>query len=203
MRGWVLTVLLALVGCNGGDDGASSQGAAAHGSGGTAGIASGDTPFCGEPCEAPAGCYPCAEGSELSVDGISYQCTGGCWTDTAPEGPTCQFFGRTFGAGQSVPAADGCNECTCVADEGKSTAAVACTTKACSCDGLTGIDYRTRDAALCEGLDFDCPANTEKVFTGCGCGCRQNPECADRYSCTQACDRDVIAAFCPYSTIEE
>lgn len=46
-------------------------------------IGCGPPTICGEACGEPCGCCACAEGMEISADGTTYVCTGGCW---APRG---------------------------------------------------------------------------------------------------------------------
>lgn len=46
-------------------------------------IGCGAPPVCGEACDAPCGCCPCAEGEVVDRGGTAYVCTGGCY---APRG---------------------------------------------------------------------------------------------------------------------
>ena len=76
-------------------------------------IGCGATPVCGTACDAPCGCCPCGDGSEMG----SYVCQGGCWAPrgTGASGSACAITSEC-GSGLSccypcgIP---GCtNQCT-------------------------------------------------------------------------------------------
>ena len=51
----------------------------------------------------------------------------GCFISDSDDNDTCEFNGNTFDAGDSFPASDGCNTCTC-----ESGGAISCTEAACT-----------------------------------------------------------------------
>ncbi|MCA9632611.1 MAG: hypothetical protein KC766_33390 [Myxococcales bacterium] len=195
----------------GGAAGSSAGGAAGSSAGGAAGSsagggtssqpASGKTPRCGEDCSNPHGCYPCSEGSKQTIDGTTRYCVSGCWDTAPPPDPSCTLYGRQYPPGGEARDVYDCNACTCY--ENASGADWGCTTKACSCEGLSGAQYVATSPDECAVIDYACPANTEGFGGDCGCGCRQDPRCAAVYDCSSGCERDVIEVFCPYSEIVE
>jgi hypothetical protein len=52
-------------------------------------IGCGAPPICGTACDAPCGCCPCADGTEMG----SYVCQGGCWAPrgTGTDGSACSM----------------------------------------------------------------------------------------------------------------
>ncbi|MBX3183213.1 MAG: hypothetical protein KIT72_04410 [Polyangiaceae bacterium] len=164
--------------------------------------ASGQTPLCGEPCQDPKGCFPCAEGAEATLDGTAVVCQGGCWSAEPAAGPLCGVYGRGYAPGGAAPSTDGCNACTCALQAGEPM--LGCTTMACGCEDLTGFNQVESDLEACAERTPECPPNTEWVVSDCGCGCLQNPSCAEEYDCSgEACDREVIQAYCPFSTLHD
>lgn len=133
------------------------------------------------------------------LDAIQY-CVGGCWDAQPPPDPSCSLYGRFFPVGSKHLDPYDCNECECVANP--NVTGWGCTTKACvGCKDLSGVSYVAKDPKECAVIDYACPANTEGYGDDCGCGCRQNPDCAETYDCRNGCERDVIETWCPFSKI--
>jgi hypothetical protein len=89
----------------------------------------------GDSVPAPDGCNTCYCGE----DGGLYCTEMACVCDPAtdedcepPPPPTCEYEGERYEAGETFPAGDGCNTCSCT-DDGF----VACTLMACVCDDTT------------------------------------------------------------------
>ncbi|MEZ4374405.1 MAG: hypothetical protein R3B07_26525 [Polyangiaceae bacterium] len=199
---WLLAACL-LFGCSGNATGGGDESGGAGGGGGSSGGATsgnGDTPMCGEACTDPHGCYPCAEGSKRTVLDAFQYCIGGCWAAQPPQDPGCSMYGRVFPLGTTHFDAYDCNECECVGTPiGTSWG---CTLKACGgCKELSGVSYVAKSPQECAVIDYACPANTEGWGDDCGCGCRQNPDCAETYDCRNGCEREVIETWCPFSAI--
>jgi len=68
--------------------------------------------------------------------------SGGATTDTA-EGGVCFYGGMTYRPGQSFPADDGCNTCTCLANGQAGCTKIGCPPRdaAAACDLDTKVDY--------------------------------------------------------------
>lgn len=199
-------LLIPVFSCSGSENENNAQQGGVHGNpdsgladGGVGPGAHGNTPVCGEACADPRGCFPCSEGAQTIVGATEYVCVGGCWMLEPTEGPTCQRFGRDFYPGQQVPDALGCNECRC--DLQMDDAAIGCSTIACPCDDITHIDFRYTAPSECESAEYTCPPNTEPVNSICGCGCAQDPRCAEIYDCTDGCEAEVIREYCPFSVL--
>lgn len=188
---------------NGGSSGSAGTGGSNAGSSGTAGSgaapAHGPTPLCGESCTDPRGCYPCAEGSQRTTNAGEQFCVSGCWDSEPPPSVSCNLYGRQFRVGATALDVIDCNGCECLATH--DVPSWGCTTKACSCAGLSGAQYVSTDPNECAVIDYACAANTEGFGGECGCGCRQNPDCAPTYDCTNGCERDLIETWCPFSEI--
>jgi hypothetical protein len=113
---------------------------------------------------------------------------------------SCLYGGATYKPGDTFPATDGCNTCSCGAD-----GAVGCTKKACVCDPAKEWyrNYVGKSPQQCAVIDFVCPANTTYFANDCGCGCQQSATCPQWFDCMppSPCDPAKIKAECPYSGI--
>lgn len=111
---------------------------------------------------------------------------------------TCYYAGTLYTSGQTFPALDGCNDCTC--DDGS----IACTEIACACDPAQEW-WRSYigDAQSCATIDFDCAPPTVAFQNSCGCGCEQPSWCPQVFDCEppKACDVEEIGVLCPMSQI--
>ena len=120
-------------------------------------------------------------------------------TDMACPEPDCIYAGESYQEGESFPALDGCNTCECTAS------GIACTDIACACNPATEWyrDYVSTDPDECALIDYACPDNTVAFVNECGCGCEQNSECPEWFSCMPPaqCDVEQIEKDCPYSDI--
>lgn len=115
---------------------------------------------------------PCPEGYGCVLDGTYPDAGGHC------EPYVCKYDGEEYLAGDSFPAGDGCNTCTCT-EGGR----VACTEIYCpkTCDPKEELwrDYVDTDPEMCTRILFACPETKEPFFNDCGCGCQPkkcNPE---------------------------
>jgi hypothetical protein len=89
-------------------------------------------------------------------------------------GATCSLGGKTYAAGATFPATDGCNSCTCQAD------GVACTTKGCPTDGPPSTDGSTPVSCTYAGKTYGVGA-TFPDTDGCNkCSC----EAGGQVACT-------------------
>lgn len=80
-------------------------------------------------------------------------------------GVTCNYAGNTYLDGDTFPASDGCNTCTC------SNGNVACGTNVCACSpGHDGLDYYG-GPEWCKTTRYDCPRGQVRFSNDCGCGC--------------------------------
>jgi len=80
----------------------------------------------------------------LSTLGFLALCTLGQLGCTGPGSDICRYNGRDYHAGDTFPAADGCNTCSCTAG-----GSVGCTERACIADGGIGTDGG--DLVMCTG----------------------------------------------------
>lgn len=110
---------------------------------------------------------------------------------------TCTYDGTEYLPGDSFPAADGCNTCSCGAN-----GMVGCTKMACTCDPKVEWwrKYAATDPATCAVLKFYCQPNTLYFANACGCGCEQSSDCEQYYDCEPPTDCSAVQAKCPYST---
>ncbi len=103
---------------------------------------------------ADANCH----GAEVAYAG---ECTSSCG---------CTYEGKSYQQGDSFPANDGCNTCSCAAD-----GSVYCTLKACACDySAPGRKWVLRSPDECKVALFAC-AEGRPFFDSCGCGCEIEP----------------------------
>lgn len=80
-------------------------------------------------------------------------------------GNVCNYGGNTYAEGDTFPATDGCNTCTCTNGN------AACGTNACHCaPGSDGLDYYG-DVAWCKQTSYRCPSGQVRFNNDCGCGC--------------------------------
>lgn len=143
--------------------------------------------FCGG-----IGGLPCPDGFVCVLEG-DYPDAGGSCQPT-----TCTYDGVEYAVGDSFPALDGCNVCSCTAG------GVACTKMYCGCDPQNEWwrDYRY-DPATCEVIRYYCPPNMMPFSNECGCGCQQDESCPEWFDCMPptTCDVDAIQSECPLSQI--
>jgi hypothetical protein len=160
-------------------------------------IGCGPPTVCGEPCGAPCGCCPCADG--LTSGGAL--CKGGCYVPLTDAGAGCIQNGITYPVGSSYPAGDGCNTCSCTgAGPG------ACTKMACACDPVAEAHRRNYVGlgTQCSFIRYACKAPTTSFSNACGCGCEQDPSCPDWINCMPSPGAPPCAdlqAKCPYSGV--
>ncbi|PID37907.1 MAG: hypothetical protein CSB49_08290 [Proteobacteria bacterium] len=150
----------------------------------------------GQLCGGVAG-LPCPKGEKCILDG-SYPDAGGTCKPVA-----CTFAGDEYAEGETFPAGDGCNTCTC----GKS-GQVACTKRFCpppSCDPKAEWyrKYVATDVQQCQTIKYVCPPNTTHFTNACGCGCEQDKSCPEWFNCMPpaGCDVKALKEKCPYSGI--
>jgi len=89
---------------------------------------------------------------KLSIDGSAVACT---------------YEGTTYKPGDTFPATDECNTCTC-----SSSGNVGCTKKACTCDPEQE-PWRNYlgTPATCLTIRFNCTSDKRTFQNACGCGC--------------------------------
>ena len=142
----------------------------------------------GEGCPPPNGqCVGCGDGTELRCrraelpcpDGQVREIVDGCFGECVDRhscepavAASCTYLGKTYAAGQSFPAADGCNRCRCEA-----SGSVQCTLKACpdTCSNVPGRSYVSRSPDQCRAILFNCGSDAKPFFGACGCGCEKLP----------------------------
>ncbi len=156
----------------------------------------------------PSNCGSCGTAC-LAADGTMTECgMGTCLGQAPPPGKGCLYEGVEHQAGDSFPARDGCNACSCVI-LGDGTTDIACTDRACACNPDTEPyrSYAGKSPDACKAIDFMCPDNTTMFTNACGCGCEQSDQCPDFFDCmpggvpmTADCD-PTLEAMCPYSTV--
>lgn len=146
---------------------------------------------CPKMCGGIAG-IPCEDGYKCILDGDYADAGGVC------EKIECKYDGAEYAAGETFPASDGCNTCTCL--EGGN---VACTEKACLCepDKEWWRDYISLDPEQCRVIFFVCPEHTTYFSNPCGCGCEQSSDCPEWINCMPPRDCSKERALCPYSHI--
>lgn len=107
----------------------------------------------------------CPEGYKCVLDG-TYPDAGGICTPYS-----CKYDGNEYVSGESFPATDGCNKCSCT-----DTGLVACTKMFCpkTCDPKEELwrDYKSLDPKLCSLMKFSCAEGNQPFFNKCGCGCQ-------------------------------
>jgi hypothetical protein len=87
--------------------------------------------------------------------------------DVNGEGAKCTYGSQVYQAGQTFPAADGCNTCTCL-----SNADISCTKNICSCDPAHEPNKIYKGTPReCQSLGYNCGPNQVKFSNACGCGC--------------------------------
>jgi hypothetical protein len=132
------------VGCAYPDGGSPYPDGGAYGDGGAACFYNCQMYAVGQTFPAGDGCNTCT----CEPDG-SVACSTACDAGPPPipdggPGNVCVYEGNTYAVGQTFPAGDGCNTCSCSADD-----TVLCTTIACGSDGgpggcwYEGIPYST------------------------------------------------------------
>lgn len=198
LRSLALTALL--VACGGTVSHSGSNG----GAGPTGGTSSGGTNAMGKSCEYDGNTY--ASGDVVPMgECSSCRCTDGDIACTLlpcdPQG--CNFAGKLYQTGESFPAGDGCNTCTCQAD-----GSIGCTLIGCpsndACQTLADQYVSFISSAAACTTNQDCSLR----ITGnlpCGCARWINPShmmeiyqaqmVEDDYQ-TQ-CRTDVACAPCP------
>lgn len=114
----------------------------------------------------------CPDGYKCVLEGDSPDAGGSC------EPYACTYDGVEYVAGESFPATDGCNKCSCT-----ESGHVACTKMYCpvTCDPEKEVwrDYTSTDPDMCSSILFLCDDTREPFFNDCGCGCQPkkcNPE---------------------------
>jgi hypothetical protein len=188
--------------------GAPSPGGAPNAGGASPGSAG--SPSAGSPSAGSSGAGgdgSCALGDIRYPNGASWACDcNTCFCQNGSIGSTaiacaaCQYGGKGYFVGESMPALDGCNTCTCEA-----SGMVACTEKACACHpGVDKLHYILTDPHQCELAEYECPANTTPFQNGCGCGCAQAADCPPSIDCLPGptpSDCEYLRQRCPYSPI--
>jgi hypothetical protein len=108
-------------------------------------------------------------------------------------GGTCEWMDHTYSPGDSFPAGDGCNTCTCGED-----GAVGCTEADClMCSDLSAAYSEAIDEAReCDPAAPD--SCSELVFVGLQCGCDSfvNPEHADALARAAAAQQSYSEQQC-------
>lgn len=92
---------------------------------------------------------------------LSVLVLSGCATSytSAPNSKTCDYNNLTYSNGETFPAGDSCNECSC--EDGQ----VECTEKACDTDILDKNPAMCETSADCERLNLDSSFCTSGEWT--------------------------------------
>lgn len=114
------------------------------------------------------------------------------------EGVYCYHDGKQYKVGESRPADDGCNTCSCMDNGGW-----ACTKIFCGCNPETEWwrDYVLEDEQQCWAAYIVCPEHTTYFSNSCGCGCEQDRSCPEWINCMPPRDCSDLRSKCPYSEI--
>jgi len=150
------------------------------------------------PCDATGkfcggiGGLPCPDGFVCVLDG-SYPDAGGSCQPAA-----CTYEGQDYLPGDSFPALDGCNTCSCT-DSGM----VACTKMACVCNPAAEWwrHYVATDVNTCAVMKYSCQPKTQHFSNECGCGCEQDAACPEWINCMPPTDCSQLRSDCPYSPV--
>jgi hypothetical protein len=141
-------------------------------------------------CGADGVTYGCGQ-ADAACHGTTVAHAGECVT----KDDGCSYEGKSYPAGASFPAADGCNQCSCQAD-----GTVACTLKQCACDysGASGRKYVAQSPEACKAVRFTCVQGQQAFFDDCGCGCAPEPTgCkvggCSKQLCVDANGADVVS----------
>lgn len=110
----------------------------------------------------------------------------------------CDYNGFTYDVGESFPATDGCNVCSCMEN-----GMVACTKMYCVCnpDKEWWRKYALLDEQKCWAAKIICPAGTAFFTNSCGCGCEQDTSCPEVLDCEPPVDCTALRMECPYSDV--
>lgn len=147
----------------------------------------------GQFCGGIAG-LPCPDGFTCVLEGSYPDAGGSC------QPVSCTYAGKQYAPGDSFPATDGCNTCTCT-DDGH----IACTEIYCQCDPEKEWwrDYKFTDPDTCAVVKYQCQPKTLPFSNDCGCGCQQDPACPEWINCmppvTPECTQ--LQTDCPYSQV--
>ncbi|PKN31812.1 MAG: hypothetical protein CVU63_21985 [Deltaproteobacteria bacterium HGW-Deltaproteobacteria-20] len=150
------------------------------------------------PCDATGklcggiGGLPCPDGVVCVLDGSYPDAAGSC------QPAACTYEGQDYLPGDSFPALDGCNTCSCT-DSGM----VACTKMACVCNPAEEWwrQYVATDPSTCAVIKYSCPPKTFHFANECGCGCEQDAACPEWINCMPPTDCSQQRADCPYSPV--
>ncbi|MBI4509230.1 MAG: protease complex subunit PrcB family protein [Deltaproteobacteria bacterium] len=116
------------------------------------------------------------------------------------EGKYCEYNGRRYKVGESFPADDGCNRCSCL-----ESGFVACTERACpvECDyNNYNKKWLSKSFEECTRMgDYMCVDGTKSFVNSCGCGCEQPADCPEWINCMPPRDCSAERARCPFSQV--
>lgn len=114
-------------------------------------------------------------------------------TSSTPTG--CDYGGEHYDEGDTFPATDGCNSCSCTSGHAR------CTTRACpSCDPAhePNHEYVSTSPSTCARIRYTCTAGSTPFSNDCGCGCeRSSVTCSynghtynvgDHFNATDGCN---------------
>nr|XP_034320544.1 BPTI/Kunitz domain-containing protein-like [Crassostrea gigas] len=104
-------------------------------------------------------------------------------TGPLPGSPGCFYNGRYYFQGQSFPAGDGCNSCTCQGNNNVACTLIACPSDVCSQPQVTGPCYAYFPRWWYNRATNDC-----ELFIYGGCQGNEN-NFETRHACLQRCSR--------------
>lgn len=118
----------------------------------------------------------------------------------------CEYDGVNYAPGDSFPATDGCNTCTCMEDGTVACTEMACLPDDCDPEAEWWREYVGDSPETCAVIRFACEGQTTYFANACGCGCEQSADCPEWFNCmpgpgVPGCDLEWIREHCPFSGI--
>ncbi|HVJ18289.1 MAG TPA: hypothetical protein VM686_22875 [Polyangiaceae bacterium] len=119
--------------------------------------------------------------------------SGGTSSGGTGSGGTCEWNGQIYEAGDTFPAGDGCNSCSCGPD-----GSVGCTLAICDQCSESQAAYSAAfdEAKACDPMQPDPCSESVSVGLVCGCYSFFNPEHADAIARLVAAQQDYSALSC-------
>ncbi|MBI4509231.1 MAG: protease complex subunit PrcB family protein [Deltaproteobacteria bacterium] len=142
------------------------------------------------PLPDPCATVRCMSGTHCEVVDGNAQCI--------PDFVTCEYDSKKYKAGDSFPAGDGCNACTC-----RTNGTVICTMRACPACNYDDPNkkYNGRSVDECSRIRFFCIQGTTYFSDACGCGCEQPADCPPVIDCEPPTDCSAERLRCPFSKV--
>jgi hypothetical protein len=147
----------------------------------------------GKSCELNGKTY--VSGSKVEEAGCTCTCHDGeigCTQLPCPT--TCTYAGVGYQAGQSFPAEDGCNSCSCEADGSVSCTEIGCQVSCTELNQLYMDQLVTARACTPDGLDT-C-SDTRPASLPCNCPSHVNPSAREALANAQAFADEYAARDC-------